>query len=164
MCIIETWDIYDKNGNKTGKTVIRGEKLKEGDFHLVVHIWIRNNKGEYMIQKRADHLEYLPSIWATTGGSAIEGEDSQTAAIREVEEELGIRPNIENMKKKKRIFMKNSIVDIWFILQDFSLNDITFCKEEVSAVKWVDKITLKEMIKSGIFYDYGEEYFRYIFN
>lgn len=37
----EIWDIYDENRNLTGKTIKRAEyinKIKENEYHLVVHI------------------------------------------------------------------------------------------------------------------------------
>ena len=50
---MELWDILDEKGNKTGRTMVRGNRIKRGDYHLVVHIWAKNEKGEYLIQKRA---------------------------------------------------------------------------------------------------------------
>ena len=44
----EIWDIYDENRNLTGKTIKRAEyinKIKENEYHLVVHIWIKNDKN-----------------------------------------------------------------------------------------------------------------------
>lgn len=51
----ELWDVLDKNGEPTGKTVSRGFKgaFPKGKYHLVVHIWIKNSKGEFLIQKRS---------------------------------------------------------------------------------------------------------------
>jgi len=43
---MEIWDILDKNGNMTGKTITRGDNLRDGEYHLIVHIWIINGKGE----------------------------------------------------------------------------------------------------------------------
>ena len=57
---MEIWDILDENGNKTGRTIIRGEKLEVDEYHLVVHIWIINSNGEILIQKRPEHLEFAP--------------------------------------------------------------------------------------------------------
>ena len=42
----EVWDIYDENRIKTGRTMIRGNEIKNGDYHLVVHVCIFNSKGE----------------------------------------------------------------------------------------------------------------------
>lgn len=46
---MELWDIYDINRIKTGKTVMRGETIKQGGFHLVVHVCVFNSKGEMLI-------------------------------------------------------------------------------------------------------------------
>ena len=43
---VELWDILDKDGRLTGRTVEKGRPLKEGEYHLIVHIWIRNSKGD----------------------------------------------------------------------------------------------------------------------
>ena len=87
---MERWDLRDGEGNPTGETMERGEHLKPGQYHLVVHIWIIDGQGRLLIQKRAAHLKLMPDIWAATGGSAVAGEDSHTAAARELREELGI--------------------------------------------------------------------------
>ena len=41
---IEICDIYDIYGNRTGKTFIRGEPLSDGQFVMVVDVWIVNSK------------------------------------------------------------------------------------------------------------------------
>ena len=76
----ELWDLYDSAGEPLDRTIRRGEPMAEGEFHLVVQIWVRNPRGEYLIQKRADHLEILPGLWAATAGSVLAGEDSRTGA------------------------------------------------------------------------------------
>ena len=50
--MIELWDILDENGNITGRLHERGKPMVEGDYHLVVHVWIMNHKGEFLISKR----------------------------------------------------------------------------------------------------------------
>lgn len=160
---MEIWDIIDEHGNATGRTIVRGETLKDGDYHLAVHIWIINDKNEFLIQKRAEHLELFPGIWAVTGGSAIEGEDSQTAAIREAKEELGIDINSNNMKKMTRIKKKDHFADVWLVNQNFLLEDIKIQEEEVSDVRWITMDDLKTLIENGKFHNYGNEYFKMIF-
>lgn len=160
----EIWDILDKDGNLTGRTIERGEELKEGEYHLVVHIWVMNSKKELLIQRRADHIKHAPGIWASTGGSGVSGEDSLTAAIRELSEEMGIKVQKEEMKKINRVIKRNSIADIWLVKKDIDVFDLVLQKEEVSDAKWVSLEELKNMIKNKRFYDYGERYFEMIFN
>lgn len=159
----EIWDIFDKDGNLTGKTIERGKKLNEGEYHLVVHIWIRNDKGQYLIQKRAENLKLFPGQWATTGGSAISGEDSKTAALRELREELGIDTRKEKLKKISRIVKKTIISDTWLIEENIDIRTVKLQKEEVSDVKWATKEEICYMVSKGSFHDYGEEYFRLLF-
>lgn len=45
---MEKWDLYAKYREKTGKEHIRGEMIPEGFYHLVVHVWIRNRKGDIL--------------------------------------------------------------------------------------------------------------------
>jgi len=87
---LELWDVLDRDGYKKGRVMVRGDEIQPGDYHSVVHVWIRNDKGEYMIQKRSDTVEQWPGIWAATGGSVIAGEDSLSGAVRELEEEMGL--------------------------------------------------------------------------
>ncbi|MCI7790595.1 MAG: NUDIX domain-containing protein, partial [Lachnospiraceae bacterium] len=88
---MELWDVYDMDRNKMSRTMVRGEAFNDGDYHLVVHVCIFNSKGEMLIQQRQPFKEGWPNMWdISVGGSAIQGDSSQTAAEREVLEELGI--------------------------------------------------------------------------
>ena len=44
----EMWDVLDKNGNKTGRLQKRGW-MESGNYHLVVFVWIINEKGYFLI-------------------------------------------------------------------------------------------------------------------
>lgn len=152
--------MLDNQGNKTGKIVKKGNKLLEGEYHLVVHIWILNSKGEILIQKRADHLKNNPGLWAITGGAAIQGEDGQTAVQREAKEELGI--DINPVAKPIRYQWRNTFTEIWIVECEVDLKDIVLQKEEVSDAKWVTNQELKQMIHKGEFHRYEKEYFEIV--
>ena len=80
----EIWDIFDADGNPTGRTVVRGRYfLKPGEYHLVVHIWIVSSDGRLLLQRRSDKKRLMPGEWAATGGAAISGESSFEGAKRE---------------------------------------------------------------------------------
>ena len=149
----ELWDIYDASGKKTGAVMERGGLLAPGRYHLVVHIWIRNSGGLLLIQKRAPHVEWSPGLWAATGGAAISGEDSLTAAIRETKEELGIDISTPPVKFISRVVRNTAFTDIWLATSDTSLGDLTL-EDAVSDVKLVTADTLADMMKRGEFIDY----------
>lgn len=150
----ELWDIYDKRRKKTGKTIPRGRNFGQGDYHLVVHIWLQNSRGELLIQKRQENLAWKPGIWATTGGSAIIGEDPYEAALRELSEELGVR-NVENsMEFMLEMKRHDSLCSIWLVPCDIPAEALTLQKEEVADAKWVSRDEIRRMIAEKTFYSY----------
>ena len=161
---VEKWDILDEYGHKTGRTTFRGSvNLKPGEYHLVVHIWVLSSKGEFLLQRRSDTKRLMPGEWAATGGAAIAGEDSFTAARRELFEELGITADSIDFMKLCRFKRRNSLLDAWVITYDTDISDLSLQKSEVAEVKWVKRDDFLEMIKSGQFHNYGNEYFETLF-
>ena len=73
---MELWDLYNENRELLGRDLVRGEEIPEGCYHLVVHVWIRNHKGEYLISQRSADRPTFPLIWECVGGSVLKGEDS----------------------------------------------------------------------------------------
>ncbi|MBQ7500806.1 MAG: DNA mismatch repair protein MutT, partial [Clostridia bacterium] len=64
----EIWDLYNEKRELTGLDQIRGEKIPEGYYHLVVHVWIKNAKGEYLISQRSADRTRNPLKWECVGG------------------------------------------------------------------------------------------------
>ncbi len=160
----EIWDIFNESGALTGKTTVRGNGfLKPGEYHLVVHIWIVSTNGHILIQRRSEHKKLMPGEWAATGGAAISGEDSFSAAKRELFEELSISCNEESLKQIFRLKRRNSFLDVWLMTAEPEINTLTLQESEVAEAKWVAVTELEEMIKSGHFHNYGKEYFQKLF-
>ncbi len=161
---MEKWDILNSEGVPLGKTTLRGRcNLNPGEYHLVVHIWIVSSRGEFLIQRRSDSKKLMPGEWAATGGAAIAGESSYTAANRELYEELGIPSNKQTLKKLARIKRRNSLLDIWFINTDIALEKLRLQEDEVAEARWVSSNEFKKMIKNGEYHNYGKEYFDTVF-
>ena len=140
---MELWDLYDEKRNVIGEH-IRGEELPENGYHLVVHIWIKNKKGQYLIAQRSPNREKNPLLWECQGGSVLKGENSCAAAMREVKEEVGI--DLEK-EKGKVVFSKtrhyvngkkfNDIMDVWLFEYDGSVDLKKATTDEVAQVKWM---------------------------
>ncbi len=57
----------------------------------ISRVFLKNSKGELLIQKRADTMTSLPGRWdQTAAGHVDEGEGYTEAASRELSEEMGI--------------------------------------------------------------------------
>lgn len=151
---MEICDTYDASGNRTGRTVIRGAELPDGEYYLAVHVWIRNEQGDYLIQQRAPHLIY-PGVWASTAGMVQAGEDSMTGAIREIAEELGIQTTPAQFKPLMRLCTDNRVEDVWLVDLPNTTTATVTLGPEVTDWRWAAKSTLRQMIQSGSFYAYS---------
>lgn len=161
---MEKWDVLDEYGHRTGRTVMRGQgRLKPGEYHLVVHIWIISDNGKFLLQRRAENKKLMPGEWAATGGAAVAGENSQSAARRELFEELGITADDNNFIKLCRFKRRNSLLDVWVITFNSDSTELKLQKSEVAEVKWVSASELLNMIENGEFHNYGSEYFDTLF-
>lgn len=151
---MEYWSLYDFYGNKKRKKAIRGSKLNDNDFHIVVNAWIMNSKGEFLITQRAANKSH-PLMWECTGGSALINESSLEAAKREINEELGI--SVEDSQAtligRTRRFYKNcpDIFDVWLFKKDIELAEIKVQEEEVNNVMWASKETIMDLFKNKKF-------------
>ncbi|MCQ2449467.1 MAG: NUDIX domain-containing protein [Clostridia bacterium] len=160
----ERWEILDGDGQPTGRTMRRGENcLKSGEYHLVVHIWVLSENGNFLLQKRAADKKLMPGEWAATGGAAIVGETPYEAAHRELKEELGIDSTPETLVKITRLKRRNSLVDVWAITVDRPAESFVLQKSEVDCVRWVTPQEFREMIHQGKYHNYGKDYFDAVF-
>ena len=116
----ELWDLFDGSRKPTGRLQRRGDPIAPGDYHIVVHIWVRRPDGRFLLTKRSPNKGF-PNLWETTGGSALAGDDSLTAALREVREE-GVL-----VETRKWI---DHFDDIWLFQHDFSLAEVQLLEGE----------------------------------
>jgi len=154
---MELWDILDGDGKKTGKTVERGKPMRQDEYHLVVHVWIKNSNGEFLITKRTPNKKTLPNVWETTVGSAIAGEDSLKATLREVKEEISIDLSDTNGKYLFRLKRQQhdfpDLIDVWLFKEDVDITKVIYQPEEVCGAKWATPRNIQSAIKSGEFSD-----------
>ena len=153
---MELWDLYDKNRTPIGKTHIRGAKIPEGFYHLVVHVWIKNSKGEYLISQRSASRPIFPLMWECVGGSVLAGEDSLTGAIREVKEEVGIdltgrAGQMLTTKVRSIINGKafNDIMDVWLFHYDGEIPLSAATTDEVAQSRWMTPKEIEELKSTG---------------
>jgi 8-oxo-dGTP pyrophosphatase MutT (NUDIX family) len=150
--MIELWDVLDENRNFTGRTHKRGEPMQSGDYHLVVRAWIINSKGEFLITRRA--LDKVPwsGMWEIPSGSALAGEESLDAVIREAKEESGILllpENAELFSTYRRDW--GCFYDNWLFRQEFDLAGVVLQEGETIDARVATWSGISMMIESGEF-------------
>lgn len=48
----EIWDLLDENGEKTNKTMKKGEQIPKGFYHTGADVWFINSENKILIIKR----------------------------------------------------------------------------------------------------------------
>lgn len=142
--MVEYWDIYDEDRNKTGKLHQRGIPLQEGDYHLVVTICTINSNNQILLTLRHPDKPW-GNYWEYTGGSAVYGEDSITGAQRELSEETGIEVDNGSLIFLGTIQGQSDFVDTYLVIKDIVIEDLKLQAEEVIDAKWVDMQEFDEM-------------------
>lgn len=153
----EFFDVLDENGNNIGKTKLRSEVHRDGDWHKAVHIWIINDNGEILLQRRCATKDSNSNMLdVSCAGHLSAGDDSLSGAVRELKEELNIdaRPSeLKFMKTIKRsskytdTFVNNEFDDLYILKTDRKIEDMEFQKEEISEIFYVPYEDFKKMVE-----------------
>jgi len=156
---MEYFDLYNKDFQKLDKKMIRGHHNEPGEYHLVVHIWIRNSLGKYLIQQRNKDTDRVPHQWATTGGAVTSGETSIEGAIRETYEEIGVLLEESQFQFKARYFVddefSNYITDLYLVEMDVDIESLVLDQNEVKQVKYFTLEEIYDLIKQKKHWDYS---------
>ncbi|HEX2621418.1 MAG TPA: NUDIX domain-containing protein [Phototrophicaceae bacterium] len=127
----ELFDIYDDNLEKIGVKP-RSQVHRDGDWHRSFHcnVIYRDAQGKdwMVLQKRAPDKDTFPNCFdVACGGHYSAGEDLETTALRELDEELGLKVAFSNlifvgirisMKKPSATTIDREVNDIFFLVND----------------------------------------------
>ncbi|MDR1687475.1 MAG: NUDIX domain-containing protein, partial [Clostridiales bacterium] len=138
--MVEYWDLYDKNREKTGKTHRRGEPIENGAYHIVVNVWFVNSNEEVLLAKRHPKKELWGGLWeCSASGSVLAGEDSLKGAIRETKEELSISLTETDLALIETIIRESDFRDTYLAKKDIDIKKLRFHPDEVVDAKWVTR-------------------------
>ena len=138
---MELLDILDEEGNVIG-TEERKVVHEKGLWHIHVGVWIMNQKGELLFQKKSPNKSINPNIWTRTGGHVNSKETPLKGIQREVEEEIGVKISEENFEliyivKNKVDEHNHHFTYNYFALVDYNIEEYTMQPEEVSDLKYM---------------------------
>ena|SRR5258708_38899357 len=96
----EIFDVVNENDEVIGRNN-RREVHRLGLTHRAVHVLVFNSRGQVFLQKRSMKKDGDPGLWdSSASGHVDSGEDYDTCAVRELAEEIGLRP----AKAPERLF------------------------------------------------------------
>lgn len=154
----EMLEIVDHEGN-----VVRVAPRSEvhGDpslMHRVVHVLVFNSEGHLFLQQRSMTKDVAPGRWDTSvGGHVDPGESLVEAALREMEEELGISPDIEFLYS----YVHSNDYETEQVHTFRCTHDgpVTFNKDEIDAVRPWSMDEIRKALGNGALSDNFEHEF-----
>ena len=141
-------DIYDENRNQTGLLHLRGTPWGEGEYGLVVCVWVYDGHGRILLTRRAPEKSFA-GTWENSGGAAKAGEDSLTAIQRELYEETGIHSEKDGFHFLRTTRDKCCFFDHYCLRWEGDVADIVLLPGETDDVRWCDFEEIHRMIDAG---------------
>ena len=141
-------DIYDENRNLTGRIHKRGTPWKNGEYGLVVCVWVHDGHGKLLLTRRAPGKSFA-GTWENSGGAAQAGETSRQAIVRELYEETGILAGEEDFELLESGRDRNTFYDFYCLKRQVPLKDIVLLPGETDDVMWASFGKIHWMIRTG---------------
>ena len=139
-------DIYDGHRQLTGRTHRRGSSWRQGEYGLVVCVWVYNGRGKLLMTRRAEGKSFA-GTWENSGGAAKAGETSLQAIARELREETGIHADESEFRLFSQDQEGHTFYDFYFLKKNVKLEDIVLLPGETDDARWVSFNEVHAMIR-----------------
>lgn len=140
---MELWDAYYPDGILAGTTLVRGEPIPPEYRHAVTEVLVVHRDGTILLMQRDHRKPIHPGTWeSSAGGSALQGEDFETCARRELREETGLIA--EHMEYLYEDVTDDTIYRGYLVITDAEKDSVVLQKGETIDYRWV---TIEEFIK-----------------
>lgn len=164
--------IVDKNGKFLGLATDPKEARRKSQIRLISRVNLVNGKGQYLLQKRAEHMDAWPGCWDHSGAGHVDaGETPEEAAYRELAEEIGVTNVV--LTHQRELYHDNSpeadgsvnrmYSHIYTGLFNGNIKSLRLDPDEVSEVRWFSVAEINHMINEnpasvtdGILVSFGE--------
>ncbi len=133
---MELNDIYDKNRNRTGRLHRRGDIWNDGEYGMVVCVWVYDGAGKLLLTRRAPEKSF-GGTWENSGGAAQAGETSLQAIVRELFEETGIHKEESDFEYLRTTWDTHLFFDHYCVQANVPLEQIVLQPGETDDAKWV---------------------------
>jgi 8-oxo-dGTP pyrophosphatase MutT (NUDIX family) len=146
----ELWDLVDASGRPVGITHRRGDPdFPVGRYHVVSSVCAVRADGLVLISQRAAVKDFALD-WEFAAGSALAGETSREAAVRELREETGLRVSADELLFVGRCVEAAALFDL-YVAHGVDPATVQLDSAEVAASEWATLDQVREQYRAGMF-------------
>lgn len=160
---MELFDVLNPDGTRSGIVRERGVAHSDGSAHATAHVWVvrpnRQSGCDILLQKRSLHKDSNPGCYdISSAGHVMAGDCYLESAVRELEEELGIKAHPEELKFigvfdrvlddvfHGRPFRDHEISHVYVFDRPVETDALNLQESEVEEVVWMDFARCREKI------------------
>jgi 16S rRNA (adenine1518-N6/adenine1519-N6)-dimethyltransferase len=144
----EIFDVVDADDQVT-HTATRAEVHAQKLLHRAVHVFVFNKRGDLLLQKRSRLKDLCPGVWdSSVSGHLDSGESYAAAALRELDEEMGI---IQETPPEEIASLSAAAETGWEHVRLFRARHdgaLRFPSAEVDAVMWFPVLEIAAWIEN----------------
>lgn len=150
----EMFEIVDETGRVIG-TAPRSRCHGDPSLaHRSVHVFVFNAGGNLYLQKRSARKDVQPGKWDTSvGGHLSPGETYLAAALRELEEELGVKPRSPESLKRLHAYVWRTPIETEHV-ETYQLlygGPFSLHPEEIEEGRFWTREAICDSIGAGVF-------------
>lgn len=164
---MEYIDLRREDGSTTGEVKERSLVHRDGDLHGTSHVWLiryreDRRSADVLLQKRSRNKDSFPGSYdISSAGHIPSGADFGDSALRELEEELGIRAEAEELifafvhigrheaEFYGKPFKNHEYSRVYLYECNLLPEEMRLQKEEVEGVIWMDYRECLSHIRKG---------------
>jgi isopentenyl-diphosphate delta-isomerase type 1 len=142
----EIFDVVDEHDRIIGRET-RAEVHRRGLRHRAIHVLVFNAQGRLFLQKRSASKDTFPGLWDSSASGHLGcGEDYDTCAVRELQEEIGLTVGAP----PERLFKidscdKTGLEHVW-VYRCFAGSPLTLNRDEIERGDWFSPETITRWI------------------
>lgn len=145
--------VHGLTGESLGITLPRSQAIQEKAWCKSTNIYVLNSVGQVLCHQRSLHKERWPGYWMTHVGGHVGAEETyESNALKELEEEAGIKADISELVhwRTTRIPWAQLWTKEFVIMVDRELSELSPQPGEVEAFAWKNPEEIITEFKSGV--------------
>ena len=139
----EIFDVVNERDEVIGHET-RSEVHRRGLLHRAAHVLVFNSRGQVLLQKRSMKKDRQPGVWdSSASGHLDRGEDYDHCAVRELDEEIGLSPDLPPTRLFKLLPSTDTDLEHVWVYRCEAEGPFSVNRDELDRADWFgpDEVT-----------------------